>query len=100
MLFLSDAVNADENSTEIGYLEPPEDETLKQSVFDFAEKRPTVANWKAWKALWKDHILDIYKLSTSLGQWMDFTRKVWEWFHDAEGEYIDQKINNGVRYYW
>ena len=83
MLFLSDNVNAEGGAIETRYLKPPEEEILKQSTFDFAEEWPTASYFNAWKAFWKDHALDTYKLSTPLGQWMYVQHRACELFHDA-----------------
>ena len=69
------------------------------STYTFCKESPMQEDWATWTRFWKQHTVGNFELSTTLGEWINPTHRVWEWYYDEEGSSLQQRTSSGTCFY-
>ncbi len=81
-IFLSDITTADGKYLEHFVFEPGTDTAATRYIFP--REKPTRTDWAIWIDFWHGYTNTGGKLKAPLGNWINGTHRVWQWYYNAE----------------
>jgi hypothetical protein len=92
-IFMSDIVKADITHLEdFATVRSPNREHT--SKYEFPKETPTPGDWTMWIQFWRQNTVGNFKLATQLGELVNPTHRVWEWYYDQERSSLQERTPN------